>query len=60
MSIKIPRTLSIKLLRENYLSKKITPKEVINAIISRANEDKEMNIWINHHLWKESNRILSI
>lgn len=46
MSMKIPRMLSIRLLRENYLSNKITPEEVINTIISRANEDKEMNIWI--------------
>lgn len=44
--MEIPRTLTIKFLRENYLSHKITTEEVIHAIISRANEDIEMNIWI--------------
>jgi allophanate hydrolase len=41
-----PRTLSIKWLREMYLKKEITPKEVVCEIINRANEDTDMNIWI--------------
>lgn len=42
----IPQTLSIKWLREKYLEKAITPDQVINEIINRALEDKQMNIWI--------------
>ncbi len=41
-----PRVISISWLRNKYLQNEWTPEEVIVEIISRANEDAEMNIWI--------------
>ncbi len=41
-----PRDLSISWLREMYLKKALTPEDVVYEIISRAEEDAEMNIWI--------------
>ncbi len=44
--VQYPETLSIEWLHDMYAKKKITPKDVINEIIKRANTDSEMNIWI--------------
>nr|WP_319633391.1 allophanate hydrolase [Paenibacillus psychroresistens] len=38
--------LTIKSLSESYLNKETTPEAVVQAIIIKAMEDKEMNIWI--------------
>lgn len=42
----LPRRLSVKWLREMYLKKEITPKDVVCDIIHRANKNADMNIWI--------------
>jgi allophanate hydrolase len=38
--------LTIQSLHRSYLQKEITPEAVVQAIITKANEDKMMNIWI--------------
>ncbi|EPR28400.1 allophanate hydrolase [Anoxybacillus geothermalis] len=42
----IPRLLTIGWLRQMYEKGEITPKEVIDAIIQRAQKESNMNIWI--------------
>ncbi len=42
----IPRVLSVQWLRQQYLNKTLTPQEVIEAIIKRAQADQGFNIWI--------------
>ncbi|MTT32217.1 allophanate hydrolase [Terrilactibacillus sp. BCM23-1] len=42
----IPDVLSVQSLREMYLKKELTPKEVIEVIIQRSKQDEPMNIWI--------------
>lgn len=42
----IPEVLQISWLREQYLSKRLKPAEVIEEIIKRANGDRSFNIWI--------------
>ncbi|WP_138494875.1 allophanate hydrolase [Paenibacillus pinistramenti] len=42
----VPVELTFSSLRQGYLSKAFTPREVIEAIIRRAERDREMNIWI--------------
>lgn len=44
--VEIPFKLSLSFLRRNYLNGKLTPDEVIDAIIHRSKEDKKLNIWI--------------
>ncbi|WP_129726979.1 allophanate hydrolase [Ectobacillus funiculus] len=44
--VQYPETLSIEWLHDMYAKKAITPKDVIDEIIKRANRDSEMNIWI--------------
>src|SRR3977135_84196 len=38
--------LTIQSLNRSYIRKEITPEAVVQAIITKANEDKAMNIWI--------------
>ncbi len=45
-TINIPSQLTIAELKELYDMKVVSPQEVIEAIIKRAEQDKEMNIWI--------------
>lgn len=40
------KKLEISWLKQNYLAGKVSPEEVIAHIIKRAQEHKEMNIWI--------------
>ncbi len=42
----IPEHLTLEWLRDQYIKKELTPKEVVLKIIERANADEEMNIWI--------------
>lgn len=42
----IPFKLSLTRLREMYLQRALTPEEVIREVIRRAEDDREMNIWI--------------
>jgi allophanate hydrolase len=42
----IPIDLTASWLKEQYSAGRITPKEVVTELISRAKEDKDMNIWI--------------
>ncbi|HEY4430994.1 MAG TPA: allophanate hydrolase [Paenibacillus sp.] len=42
----VPFELSIEVLKNGYRHHQFTPKEVIQAIIDRAQKDNEMNIWI--------------
>lgn len=42
----IPQMLTIQWLRQNYLEGKITPEQVIDTVISRSENDNQMNIWI--------------
>jgi allophanate hydrolase len=44
--VEIPRELSVEQLREKYKKRELTPEAVVKEIISRANEDAGMNIWI--------------
>lgn len=44
--VAIPKNLLIDDLRKLYIQNELTPEEVINEIIERANKDEEMNIWI--------------
>lgn len=46
MVMTLPRQISIRWLRERYLNKDITPMEVLDLIVRRAQEDESMNIWI--------------
>jgi allophanate hydrolase len=41
-----PLNLTLKWLREMYLSRAIQPEDVVKEIIRRAGEDAHMNIWI--------------
>ncbi len=43
---KVPPLLSVSVLRGLYQRRVITPFEVADAIINRAQNDREMNIWI--------------
>lgn len=45
-TINFPRILSIEWLREVYTKGELSPRDVIEEIINRANSDREMNIWI--------------
>lgn len=42
----IPEKLTIDWLKENYKAGTVSPAQVIEEIIQRAEADKEMNIWI--------------
>ncbi len=42
----IPEKLNIAWLKENYIKKDITPKEVIAQIMERSDRNKRYNIWI--------------
>ena len=42
----IPEKLTIEWLRENYKKGTVTPREVVEEIVTRAKELKEMNIFI--------------
>lgn len=42
----IPQKLTVEWLRERYLEKSITPKEVVEEIIARTEEHEGYNIWI--------------
>ncbi|MEF3355413.1 allophanate hydrolase [Paenibacillus sp. GYB006] len=42
----LPKLLTITCLKDLYQEQKITPIQVIEEIIERANADHEMNIWI--------------
>lgn len=44
--VDIPNKLTINWLREKYTNKDLTPEEVIQEIIQRAQADQEMNVWI--------------
>lgn len=41
-----PEKLSITWIKNNYRSRELTPEELIDEIIRRADETKEKNIWI--------------
>lgn len=45
-AINLPQTLSINDLQQKYKSNILTPEEVIQVILKRAQSDKELNIWI--------------
>ncbi|WP_338111642.1 allophanate hydrolase [Paenibacillus aceris] len=44
--IQLPLELTISWLQEKYKNGELTPREVISAIVQRAADDAEMNIWI--------------
>ncbi|WP_368505307.1 allophanate hydrolase [Alkalihalophilus sp. As8PL] len=46
MKINFPEQLTVDWLREQYLAYSLSPKEVAEEIIKRAEADTEMNIWI--------------
>ncbi|CAF0739906.1 unnamed protein product [Didymodactylos carnosus] len=45
-TLNLPKTLTIKWLKEKYQQNQLKPKDVINEIIRRVENDQEMNIWI--------------
>lgn len=44
--MKFPRYLTMGWLKDMYAKKELTPREVVDEIIQRANKDRKMNIWI--------------
>jgi len=50
-TIPYPMKLSIHELQANYESGKLTPENVIEHILERAEADKDMNIWITPPSW---------
>lgn len=50
-TIHLPKTLSIRELKESYQSGSLNPELVIKQIIERAEADREMNIWITPPSW---------
>lgn len=45
-TMNVPKTLSIRELKEKYQTGDLTPETVIEQIIERAESDKNLNIWI--------------
>lgn len=45
-TITFPRTLSLEWLKEMYRNKELTPEDVVQEVIRRVEEDKELNVWI--------------
>lgn len=45
-TVEFPKHLTMEWLREKYVNHEMTPKQVIAAIIERAELDAEYNIWI--------------
>ncbi|MDF2789435.1 MAG: atzF, partial [Neobacillus sp.] len=45
-TINVPQLLSIPELKGKYQSKELTPEDVIQEVVDRAEADKEYNIWI--------------
>ncbi|CAF4546345.1 unnamed protein product [Rotaria sp. Silwood2] len=45
-TIHLPKILTIKWLKDAYERNRLKPNEVINEIIQRIDNDREMNIWI--------------
>jgi allophanate hydrolase len=45
-TINVPQLLSIPELKGKYQSKELTPEDVIQEVVLRAEADKEYNIWI--------------
>ncbi|CAF3463072.1 unnamed protein product [Rotaria sp. Silwood2] len=45
-TINLPKILTIKWLKDAYERNRLKPNEVINEIIQRVDNDREMNIWI--------------